>query len=817
VSIKTRVVPATVCLLAVLAIGGVVLLERQASANHDAQVKVLAYVSELNGLQQLPWLFDSSATVAHGELTAGEAQISTGLDKLQQREPNGDLQAARPMLAANFAALGRIYSYSTSTKAGLAGAKTLALGQVDSLEAATDQLAEAGREYSRAAYWGQVEAVAAAAAAIMLLLAAFGFFYRRSGRTLRQLAAIVDSSDDAIASLTLDGTIQSWNAGAERMYGYTADEIIGLPVSILMPARRHNELPEYLDRLRRGGRGEQFDTTRLHRDGHEVEVAITVAPIKDATGAIIGVAAVARDITEQNRAATALRRSEENYRMLFERHPSPLFVSDPETQAILAVNEMAIATYGYSREEFLTMTVDDLRLPEDGQALKRMIADSTSQRIDAGVWRNRKKDGAVIDVAVVVSPIEFQGRPALVALAQDVSKQRRLEEQLRQVQKMEAIGSLAGGIAHDFNNILMVIRGYSSILLKNLTDEKQEHQVLQIDQAAERAAELTHQMLAFSRQQVLKPEVTDVNAVVVDALVLLERVLGEDITLECELDPGLGSVLVDRGQLSQVILNLAGNARDAMHDGGMLNIRTSNVELTEDAIPGDVAPGKYILLRVADSGAGMDADTQARVFDPFFTTKAQGTGLGLATVYGIVKQSGGHVSISSEPGRGTTLEVYFPRVDARVAASGAPDAPGMLDGNETILVVEDTDTVRALVAETIESYGYTVLQASRGAEAIEIAAEHAGAIDLLLTDVVMPEMNGRELAELLVAEYPDLRVLFTSGYPADAVLRRGIAMAEAAFIEKPYPMEALAIKVREVLDAPATQHALAPALRDVLS
>jgi two-component system, cell cycle sensor histidine kinase and response regulator CckA len=311
--------------------------------------------------------------------------------------------------------------------------------------------------------------------------------------------------------------------------------------------------------------------------------------------------------------------------------------------------------------------------------------------------------------------------------------------------------------------------------------------------------------------------VTDVNAVVVDALVLLERVLGEDITLECELDPGLGSVLVDRGQLSQVILNLAGNARDAMHDGGMLNIRTSNVELTEDAIPGDVAPGNYVLLRVADSGAGMDADTQARVFDPFFTTKAQGTGLGLATVYGIVKQSGGHVSISSEPGRGTTLEVYFPRVDARVAASGAPDAPGMLDGNETILVVEDTDTVRALVAETIESYGYTVLQASRGAEAIEIAAEHAGAIDLLLTDVVMPEMNGRELAELLVAEYPDLRVLFTSGYPADAVLRRGIAMAEAAFIEKPYPMEALAIKVREVLDAPATQHALAPALRDVLS
>jgi PAS domain S-box-containing protein len=674
----------------VLAIGGVVLLEQQASASHDAQVEVLAAVNELNALQGLPWLFDTSAAVAHGQLSAGESQLLAGLDRLRQREPNGDLFAARPLLTANFAALGRIYDYSASRKVLLSGAKTLARAQVGTLASASGQLAKTARAYSRAAYWGQVESVAGAASAIILLLVGFGVFYRRSGRTLRQLAAIVDSSEDAIGSLSLAGTILSWNAGAERMYGYTAAEVIGTSVSILMPASLHDEFPAYLERLRRGEGIDHLETTRLHKDGRQIEVAVTISPIKDATGSIVGMSAVARDITDQNRAASALRRSEV-----------------------------------------------------------------------------------------------------------------RFEEQLRQVQKMEAIGSLAGGIAHDFNNILMVIRGYSSILLENLSDEKHQHQVLQIDQAAQRAAELTHQMLAFSRQQVLNPELTDVNAIVADALVLLERVLGEDIKLDCELDPGLGSVLVDRGQLSQVILNLAGNARDAMHDGGTLSIQTANVELDEDATPEDVAPGEYILLRVADSGVGMDAETKARAFDPFFTTKAQGTGLGLAMVYGIVKQSGGHVSVSSEPGHGTTLAIYFPRVEPIAAVMATPAAPGVLDGNETILVVEDTDTVRSLVAGTIASYGYTVLQASHGAEAIEIAAEHAGSIDLLLTDVVMPELNGRELAERLVAEYPGLKVLFTSGYPADAVLRRGIATAQAAFIEKPYPIEQLALKIREVLGAPA--------------
>jgi two-component system cell cycle sensor histidine kinase/response regulator CckA len=801
VSVKTRVVPAAACLLAALAIGGVVTLEQRASASHNAEVKVLATVNELNALQSLPWLFDRSASVARGQLTAGEAQISATLAQLQHRDPSSNLQQAQPMLAANFAALHRIYTYSASSAGRESVAKSLAMAQVGTLGSASTQLAGAQREYSRAGYWDRIEAVIGAATAIILLLGAFGFFYRRSGRTLRQLAAIVGSSDDAISSLTLGGTLLSWNAGAERMYGYTAYEVVGLPASILMPPSRYHEFPEYLERLRLGGGSERFDTTRLHKDGRNLDVTITLTPITDATGTVTGIAAAARNITGQNRVESALRRSEENYRELFEQHPSPLWVCDPETLALLAVNDASVATYGYSRDEFLSMTTDQFHPVEERELLRRLMRDPARGRVIGGAWKHVKKDGTVIDVAVSSNRIEFEGRPARLALCQDVTTHRRLEEQLREVQKMEAIGSLAGGIAHDFNNILMVIRGYSSILLKTLSDEKQQHQVLQIDEAAERAAELTHQMLAFSRQQVLEPEVTDVNAVIVDALALLERVLGEDITLECDLDPGLGTVLVDRGQLGQVMVNTVGNARDAMHGGGTLSIRTENVDVVEDAACPEIAAGSYVVLRITDTGVGMDEETQARAFDPFFTTKKQGTGLGLATVYGIVKQSGGHISVSSKLGHGTTLEIYFPRVDASVATTFDPE-PGALDGNETILVVEDTDTVRALVATSIASYGYTVLQASNGAEAIQLATQHAGAIDLLLTDVVMPEMNGRELAERLVADYPKLKVLFTSGYPADAVLRRGIAMHEAAFIEKPYPMERLALKLREVLGAP---------------
>jgi two-component system, cell cycle sensor histidine kinase and response regulator CckA len=374
---------------------------------------------------------------------------------------------------------------------------------------------------------------------------------------------------------------------------------------------------------------------------------------------------------------------------------------------------------------------------------------------------------------------------------------------------MDAIGSLAGGIAHDFNNILMVIRACGALLLKRLEDEGLRADVMQIDSAAQRAAELTHQLLAFSRQQVLRPETTSLNAVVEETLVLLDRLIGEDIEIVCALDPRLEPTIVDRTQLSQVIMNLAVNARDAMPDGGLITIHTANVILDEiyTTEHPDVDPGSYVLLQVTDSGEGMDEDTRGRVFDPFYTTKKAGTGLGLATVYGIVKQSGGFIWLYSEPEMGTTFKLYFPRVSATVEAEAPPGSGAMetLEGEETILLVEDEEEVRPLIAKALRSYGYRVLEASNGAQALDLAESEEAMIDMLLSDVVMPGMNGRELSERLLSEWPTMKVLFTSGYPADTIIRHGIAHATTAYLEKPYLPDELARKVREVLDAPPTE------------
>jgi two-component system, cell cycle sensor histidine kinase and response regulator CckA len=366
---------------------------------------------------------------------------------------------------------------------------------------------------------------------------------------------------------------------------------------------------------------------------------------------------------------------------------------------------------------------------------------------------------------------------------------------------MEAIGSLAGGIAHDFNNILLVIRGYSARLLGELGDEQRES-VQQIDRAAERAAEFTHQLLAFSRQQVLLPQATNLNALVEETLQLVGRMLGEDIEVAVKLDPNLKPTLIDGGQLTQAILNLIVNARDAMPDGGTLTIRTANIDLDEAyaATHDDVAAGSYVMLQVTDSGSGIDALDQARVFDPFFTTKEHGTGLGLAGVFGLVKQSRGHIWLYSEPGVGTSFKLYFPVTTEMQSPLAERDDVGSLQGTETILLVEDNDMVRTLVTSTLQSYGYTVIAAADGADALAIPDEDMSAVSLLMTDVVMPGISGGELAEALLARDPDFKVLFTSGYPADTVTRRGISDAPANFLEKPYLPDDLARKIREVLE-----------------
>ena len=388
---------------------------------------------------------------------------------------------------------------------------------------------------------------------------------------------------------------------------------------------------------------------------------------------------------------------------------------------------------------------------------------------------------------------------------------RRSEEQLRQSQKLEAIGRLAGGVAHDFNNLLTVILSYSDMLIEDPDAPASQRPLIEeIRRAGLSAADLTRQLLAFSRQQVLDPRILDLNLVLVEVANMLTRVLGEDIETRMTLAPDLGRVRVDRGQVEQIVMNLAVNARDAMPKGGLLRLETRNVELDEAQTDGreGVEPGPYVLLAVSDTGVGMDPATQARAFEPFFTTKerGKGTGLGLSTVFGIVKQSGGDIGLYSEPGTGSTFRIYFPRVEGQVEGE-APDArPDLVGGNETVLLVEDDHQVRHVARGALAKAGYRVLEAPGPREALDIAERHPSGIDLLLTDVIMPGMNGRQVADQVLARRPSIRVLFMSGYTDDVILHHGVLAPGVAFIQKPLTPEALTRKVREVLNAPASSH-----------
>lgn len=416
-----------------------------------------------------------------------------------------------------------------------------------------------------------------------------------------------------------------------------------------------------------------------------------------------------------------------------------------------------------------------------------------------------RKDGSRVTVSVCLSPIYQQGRMVGFSLIyRDITYTKRLEDQFRHAQKMEAIGTLAGGVAHDFNNLLTIISGYSELLLDQLTPSDPAHSLIeQIRKAGERAAALTRQLLAFSRQQVMELKVLDLNAIVGDTEKMLRRLIGEDISLATALNPRLGTIKADAGQIEQIIMNLSVNARDAMPRGGKLTIETDNVSLDQSYAQShmEVQPGRYVMLAVSDTGCGMNEATKARIFEPFFTTKekGKGTGLGLATVFGIVKQTGGHIWVYSELGQGTTFKIYFPMTDGTVPTGNSFDGKAVPTGIETILYVEDEDAVRALTVFALRSFGYTVLEANRGQEAIRLCETYQGPIHLLLSDVVMPEMGGRQVADAILSLRPNIKVLFVSGYTDDAIVRHGILHEQVAFLQKPFTPNALARKVRDVL------------------
>ena len=532
------------------------------------------------------------------------------------------------------------------------------------------------------------------------------------------------------------------------------------------------------------------------------------------------VPAVQRSLADSETRA-ARRRAEDRYRLLFDASPMPMWVYDSQTLAFLAVNDAAVRHYGYARDEFGRMTLADIRPTEEVPTLLEEVArhDNEDATRVGKTWRHVTKDGRTIHVEVRAHDLEFEGRPARLALVHDITERllaqealRRTEEQLRQAQKLEAIGSLAGGIAHDFNNMLSIILSYAGLAAETLkSGDPLRDDIEEIRRAGERAAEMTRQLLAFSRKQMLEPRTIDPNRLLGDMERMLRRLVGEDVELSLHGSPRVGKVFADPTQVEQVVMNLVVNARDAMPEGGTVVIETANVTLDEGYASQHigVTAGHYVMIAVTDTGTGMDKETLARIFEPFFTTKelGKGTGLGLSTVFGIVKQSGGHIWVYSEPGRGSTFKVYLPVAEgSEEAGAEVPESKDMR-GTETILLVEDEDQVRGLVRTLLRRSGYKVLEAQNGGEAFLICEEHAGEIALLITDVVMPRMSGRQVAERLLHLRPDLRVLYVSGYTENSVVHQGVVDAGVSFLQKPITPTALLKKVRDTLDAPARRRA----------
>jgi two-component system cell cycle sensor histidine kinase/response regulator CckA len=608
----------------------------------------------------------------------------------------------------------------------------------------------------------------------------------------------------------VEGLIKNVNRTYLEMLGYKFEEMIGQPVwkFIVEEEVARQQILEKLAGTAPPGRG--VERTYRRKDGTRLPVLIEDRILRDSEGRIIGIRTTIQDITERKHTEESLRESEVKYRQLVEYAPSGIFEIDLNTFKFLNVNDVMCEVMGYSKEEFLSISPLELLTEENrnllAEGMEKML--SGEKISDSAEVKLRTKDKSEFWALVNTKMFYKNGKPFKAqVVAQDISERKRLEEQLIQSQKMEAVGQLAGGIAHDFNNLLTVIKGYGQLSLLDLKEsDPLWGNIQEIQKATQRASDLTRQLLAFSRRQILDLKVLNLNSLVRDLNKMLRRIIGEDIELITLLNEDLGRVKVDPGQIEQLILNLAVNARDAMPSGGKLIIETKNVEIDVEYVAAHIGltPGRYVRLSVSDTGVGMSQEIVEKAFEPFFTTKetGKGTGLGLSTVYGIVKQSGGSIQAYSEPGFGTTFNIFLPRVEENLDALDLQKESDLLPkGSETVLLVEDESSVRNLAYRILCQQGYTVLEAANGDEALCIVQEHIGKeIDLLLTDVVMPRMSGKELADRLKTLKPELKVLFTSGYTDDSIVHRGVLATGTHFLQKPFSPKTLSQKVREVLD-----------------
>jgi two-component system cell cycle sensor histidine kinase/response regulator CckA len=623
----------------------------------------------------------------------------------------------------------------------------------------------------------------------------------------QRFRAMFESAAVGSALLDLNGRIVSSNRELEELLAYPKDELARRTAGALMHPEDAERDRELFAELVEGKRDAyRLESRYVASDGTVVCGQVAVALVRDANDKPHFAIAMVQDVTERKQAEQLLRESEERYRELFENANDMVFTLDLDGN-FTGINRAGERITGYSRRELLGRNFARLVLSDEGGSSYQLAGDGEAKMFECSLVAN---DGRQVPIEVASRLIHEHGKPVAVqGIARDVSERRELEEKLRQAQKLEAIGLLAGGVAHDFNNMLTAITGYSDFALGALDSGRgvRRADIEEIAKASERAGALTSQLLAFSRKQILRLEVVDLNDVVGEMDKLLRRLIGEHIDVVTAFGAGLGRVKADRGQLEQVIMNLAVNARDAMANGGRLVIETANASAEDVAAHApELGPGLHVRLTVVDTGCGMDAATQARIFEPFFTTKGrgQGTGLGLATVYGVVKQSGGHISVESVPGAGTTYRIYLPRVDDPVVSPEDEVEPiSSADGSETVLLVEDEEIVRKLVRDTLRRSGYNVVEAEDGAEAMRICEGREEPVDIVVTDVVMPNMTGPELIERLTLVQPELKVLFVSGYTDGRVVQRGLVDSSTDLLMKPFTPNLLARKVRELLDSPS--------------
>ena len=623
--------------------------------------------------------------------------------------------------------------------------------------------------------------------------------------------AVFDTALDALILMDHEGHVTEFNPAAERIFQYSRGEVVGkLMADLIIPPSLRESHRRGLARFNATGEavilGRRIEISAMRRDGTEFPVELSITRVSREDPAVF--AGEIRDLTEQKRLQLEMRKSEDRFRKLFDSNTIGIVIADLNGNTLEA-NDAYLGMLGRTREELLSGEIQWTELTPPEYSGRDQNAVETLRRTGvAAPWEKElfRKDGTRVPVLIGLAMLEAE-KASCIAFIVDLTERRRLEEQFRQAQKMEVVGQLAGGIAHDFNNLLTVILGYSDLLAGKFEPGSAEaDELAEIRTAGQRAASLTRQLLAFSRQQVVQRKALDVNALVVETEKMLRRLLGMDIELATVLDPSVGPVLADAGQVEQLILNLSLNARDAMPRGGRLTIETASVELDETyaRLHGTVEPGSYVMITISDTGLGMNSNTIAHMFEPFFTTKerGKGTGLGLATVYGIVQESGGHIWVYSELGQGTTFKIHLPLLRETDERKPVPEMdPASLSGSETILIVDDEESVRALSRSILERHGYRVLEAGNGREGLDVAARHAQPIHLLLTDVVMPEMGGSDLASRLEVLRPGMHVLYMSGYTDDAVVRHGLVETGRLFLQKPFNATTLALKVREALDA----------------